>query len=97
MDKKLALTRAASAFAATLAAAPMAQATENPFSMVEYQGAMRIAADQGEKSCGGGGGEMKCGASMDMGNGGAAKDSASAEAAKAEEAKKTDAQTAAGK
>lgn len=85
MDKKLPLTTAATAFAATLAAAPLAQAADNPFALVEYQGGMHLAADQGEKGCGGAaGGEMKCGASMGESKTDAAKDAAADKAADAQ-------------
>ncbi len=85
MDKKIPLTTAATAFAATLAAAPLAQASDNPFALVEYQGGMHLAADQGEKSCGGAaGGEMKCGASMGASTADAAKDAATDKAADAQ-------------
>jgi hypothetical protein len=84
MDKKLPLTTAATAFAATLAAAPLAQAGDNPFALVEYQGSIRLAADQAEKGCGASGGEMKCGANMDAGKADAAKDEAQAKAADAQ-------------
>ena len=73
MDKKIPLTATATAFAATLAAAPLAQATDNPFALVEYRGAMHLAADTGEMSCGGGG-EMKCGANTAPAKGDASKD-----------------------
>lgn len=79
MDKKLPLATAATAFAATLAAAPLAQAADNPFALVEYRGALHLAADKGEMSCGGGG-EMKCGASADPAKGGAGKDGAETQA-----------------
>lgn len=94
MDKKLPLTRAATAFAATLAAAPLAQAADNPFALVEYRGGMRLAADQAEKSCGASG-EMKCGASMDKG--GASKDAAPGDATKTTDAPPATGQTSAGK
>lgn len=98
MDKKLPLTTAATAFAATLAAAPMAQAGDNPFALVEYQGRMQLAANKGEMSCGGAsaGGEMKCGASMDSGKSGA-EQKTSTDAAQPADAAKAAPSTSAGK
>lgn len=80
MDKKQPLVTAATAFAATLAAAPLAQAGDNPFALVEYRGALHVAADKGEMSCGGGG-AMKCGASAESAQGAADKDKPQPEAA----------------
>lgn len=92
MNKKIALTPVATAFAATLAAAPVAQAGDNPFALVEFRGGLQVAEDHGE---------MKCGANMDMGQADKAKDAAQeqtqAETAKAGDATKTEAQSAAGK
>lgn len=83
MDKKHPLTTAATAFAATLAAAPLALASDNPFALVEYRGGMHLAAEQGEMKCGASG-EMKCGASTDTSKGEAAKDDAQAKAGDAQ-------------
>ena len=66
MDKKSQLKPFAAAlgttFAVTLAAAPLAQAAENPFAAVEYASGYMLADAHGEGKCGGEkSGEGKCG------------------------------------
>lgn len=61
MDNKTRLKPLAAAlgttFAVTLAASPLANAAENPFSAVEYGSGYMVAGDHGEGKCG----EGKCG------------------------------------
>ena len=56
MDKKVQLKPVAAAlgatFAVTPAASPLANATENPFSAVEYAQGYMVAGDHAEGKCG---------------------------------------------
>ena len=71
MDKKIQLKPVAAAlgatFAVTLAASPIANAADNPFSAVEFQSGYMVADGHAEGKCGEGkcgeskGGEGKCG------------------------------------
>ena len=64
MDKKIQLKPVAAAlgatFAVTLAASPIANAADNPFSAVEFQSGYMVADGHAEGKCG----EGKCGAEM---------------------------------
>lgn len=60
---------AATTFAVSLAASPLASAAENPFSMTEHSSGYMVA-DSHEGSCGGkGDGEGKCGEKKAKGKG----------------------------